>query len=140
MHYDAGVIESPRKVKTKKRKVENKTVTSFSHFGDFSAWESSYSKQENLELLRLYFSTIGWEIIQKVYPDHKMLERYKEYLASPKYFSKKLGNINSIDEISESMTQLGSSPKYANLALTEYPCILQNPCLNSVDVKTECEN
>ena len=131
----------PSTTKRRIRKSENRTVTSVSNFGDFSVWTECYDKQESLEQLRLYFATISWEIIVRIFPSHKMIRDFNEYMKSPTYFAKELGGALSIDALSDSFNEMGSAPTMHSLAITSCPNIFNNSKLNShLVVKTEPED
>ena len=116
----------------KKRKVLNDEGEPIALIGDIDDWSDLYTKQDNLEKLRLYYAMIAWSLIQTVYPKHSMLGEYNDLLKSPEFMKHKLQKFaNAIDDISNSMGSLGHVPQYHLLANSEQA--------HPVVVKTEPE-
>ena len=81
--------------------------------------------------MRLYFRVIGWQILAKVFPSHKIFKLYDDFLNSPAYLAEQMKN-DDMDLLSLSMSSMGKVPQYHILGLN------QGKILNGeVSVKTE---
>ena len=109
----------------KKRKVLNSDGEPIALIGDIDDWSDLFTKQDNLEKLRLYFSMIAWKLICTVYPKHEMLKEYDELIKSPEFMKNKLQKFaKDIDDISDSMGSLGHVPQYHLLANEQAPQVV----------------
>ena len=74
----------------KKRKIYNADGEPVALIGDIDDWSCLYQKQDNLEKLRLYYATISWSLVSKVYPRHVMLKEFHDVILSSEFMSQKL--------------------------------------------------
>ena len=108
---------------TKFRRIDD-SGSAVARIHDLDGWSDLYEKQDQIEKLRLYYTLVSWRIINKVYPKHKMIRKYNEVLASPDFMKQKLKLIsNDIDDISESLSMLGTVPSYNMLSNEQCPRI-----------------
>ena len=107
---------------------DGKTVAAI---GDLDTWQSYYDKQAKLEQLRLYFCVIGWQLLAKVYPNHKVFKLYRQVIESPEYIKHQL-EIEEVDVLSLSLSSMGKIPQYHVLGLNN-----SNILDNDLTVKNE---
>ena len=120
---------------SKYRKI-NEFGTAVSRIDNLDEWSDLFEKQDQMEKLRLYYTLVAWKILRKVYPRHRIFTKYDEVLTSPEFIQQKLKNVSSeIDDISDSLSLLGSIPQYNMLSNEQCPRIPR--CRPKILPKTE---
>ena len=109
-----------KSLKPRKRQRTRETVdgTLVANIEDMESWQDFYNKQVKLEKLRMYFCVVGWQILSKVFPKHKVFGLFEDIVNSPEYLRQKLGS-DDIDILSLSMSSLGKIPGYNVLGLNK---------------------
>ena len=107
---------------------DGRTVASI---GDLESWQTYYDRQVKLEQLRLYFCVIGWQILSKVFPNHKVFKLYDQIISSPEFLKQQL-EAEDMDILSLSISSMGKIPQYHVLGLNNGE-ILDNDMI----IKTE---
>ena len=83
---------------------------------DIDSWKIFHDRQMKLEKMRLYFCVIGWQILVKVFPNHKVFRLYNDIISSPDYLREQL-DCGEVDMLSLSMSSMGKIPQYNALGL-----------------------
>ena len=84
---------------------------------DLDTWQTFYSKQDKLEKLRLYFCIVAWELLEKVFPNHRIHKLYQDTTSNPSYIQKRLEAEGGLLELNLSMSSMGKVPTYNVLGL-----------------------
>ena len=106
----------------KRRKLENHLGEPICALGDIDDWSDLYTKQDDLEKLRLYFTLVAWRIITLVYPKHEMISTFNRIIKSPEFMKQKIREAaGAVDNISDAMSMLGRVPQY-HLLSNEQKC------------------
>ena len=98
---------------------ENADGPLIASIGDIETWQSLYDRQLKLEKLRLYFCVIGWQILSKVFPDHRVFKLYEEIIGSPQFLKNKMAEHDDLDLLSLSLSSMGKIPQYNVLGLNQ---------------------
>ena len=86
--------------------------------GDLESWQTYYDRQVKLEQLRLYFCVIGWQLLSKVFPNHKVFKLYDQIISSPDFIKQQL-EAEDMDVLSLSLSSMGKIPQYHVLGLNK---------------------
>ena len=79
----------------------------------------------------MYFCVIGWQLLAKVYPNHKVFKLYSQVIESPEYIKQQL-EMEEVDGLSLSLSSMGKIPQYHALGLNN-----SNILDNDLTVKNE---
>ena len=84
---------------------------------DLETWQTFYNKQDKLEKLRLYFCIVAWELLEKVFPNHRIHDLYVKATTDPCYIQHRLEAEGGLLELNLSMSSMGQVPTYNVLGL-----------------------
>ena len=87
------------------------------NISDIDTWKTYYDRQDRLEKLRLYFCVVGWQIISRVFPSHRIFTLYDDIIKSPDYIRKRLEEEGDVEGLSLSLSSMGKIPNYSVLGL-----------------------
>ena len=73
-----------------------------------------------LEKLRMYFCVVGWQLLSKVFPNHRIFTLFKDVINSPEYLRDQMAAENDdLDLLSLSLSSMGKIPQYHILGLNK---------------------
>ena len=98
---------------------------------NMDTWKLFYDRQDRLEKLRLYFCVVGWQLLLRVFPSHRIFDLYDEIISSPDYIKARLAAEGGIDDLSLSLSSMGKIPNYSVLGLNSGQIFEQNLVIKS---------
>ena len=122
-------------VPSEQRKTSRHKIHSTEDFENFEDWEILHDKQSDVEKMRMYFTIVGWEMVSKVFPDHRIHKMYQQFLTNPKNLANLIND--PLDEITESFNTIKTIPKYSCLELGSNPTVFRTGSSAPADVKCE---
>ena len=93
---------------------------------NLDAWQVYYDRQDRLEKLRLYFCVIGWQLLTKIFPRHRIFKIYDKIINSPDYIQQRLEKEGGLEDLSLSLSSMGKIPNYSVLGLNNGEIFDQN--------------
>ena len=115
-------VSKPRRARTR----ENPDGDLVANITNIDTWKVYYDRQDRLEKLRLYFCVVGWQLLTRAFPSHKIFELYSEITSSPEFIRSRLEAEGDLSELSLSMSSMGKIPNYSVLGLNSCQIFEQN--------------
>ena len=68
----------------------------------------------------VYYCVIGWQLLTKVFPNHRIFQLFNDTINSPEFLKSQLSNeSDDLDLLSLSMSSMGKIPQYHILGLNK---------------------
>ena len=122
-------------VPTTARKTSKHKLHSTEDFENFEKWEILHDKQEDVEKMRMYFTLVAWEVVSKIFPDHRIHQMYQKYILEPTNLASLISD--PLDEITASFNTIKTIPKYSCLGISNQSTVFKAGSGLPGGVKTE---